>query len=241
MEKNSKNIRNIFLTIILLVTVIFGINNISKATNNDTSLKSLSIEPSNAELVQDEENKEIYRVKVNNNVTSIKVNAVPNNSNSKVSVEGNENLSIGTNKVTIKITAENGQSSEYIIYVRRESTPISEEPIIPNVQETVQIDNNKKEEQSSDKNQEIKNEVKNEVENKEIENNEQENLTANNELNDIENTEQYNENEEKSTTKLDNKTTNNFVFYIIILIILIILVVIFVVIKKNYKGLNSKH
>ena len=221
---------------ILTLALILEITNISKATNNDTSLKSLSIEPSNYELVQDEENKDIYRVKVNNNVTSIKVNAVPNNSNAKVSVEGNTSLNIGTNKVTVKITAENGQSSEYIIYVRRVSTPISEETIIPNVQETVQNNDNKQNEQNSDKNQETKNE--------EIENENQENLILDNELNDIENTENIEQNYEnvnENNLITDNKSNKNFIFGIILLTVLIILILIVIIIKNNSKHSKSKH
>lgn len=236
MENTNKNIRNILFVIILLVTLIFGITSISKAETNDTTLKSLSIEPSNYELVQDEENKEIYRVKVNNNVTSIKVNAVPNNSNAKVSVEGNTSLNIGTNKVTVKITAENGQSSEYIIYVRRVSTPISEETIIPNVQETVQNNDNKQNEQNSDKNQETKNE--------EIENENQENLILDNELNDIENTENIEQNYEnvnENNLITDNKSNKNFIFGIILLTVLIILILIVIIIKNNSKHSKSKH
>lgn len=236
MGKNSKNITNILFTIMLLVTLILGIENISKAETNDTTLKSLLIEPSNYELVQDEENKEIYRVKVNNNVTSIKVNAVPNNSNAKVSVEGNTSLNIGTNKVTVKITAENGQSSEYIIYVRRASTPISEETIIPNVQETVQNNDNKQNEQNSDKNQETKNE--------EIENENQENLILDNELNDIENTENIEQNYEnvnENNLITDNKSNKNFIFGIILLTVLIILILIVIIIKNNSKHSKSKH
>lgn len=236
MENTNKNISSILLAIILTVALILEITNISKATNNDTSLKSLSIEPSNYELVQDEENKDIYRVKVNNNVTSIKVNAVPNNSNAKVSVEGNTSLNIGTNKVTVKITAENGQSSEYIIYVRRVSTPISEETIIPNVQETVQNNDNKQNEQNSDKNQETKNE--------EIENENQENLILDNELNDIENTENIEQNYEnvnENNLITDNKSNKNFIFGIILLTVLIILILIVIIIKNNSKHSKSKH
>lgn len=236
MENTNKNIRNILFVIILLVTLIFGITSISKAETNDTTLKSLSIEPSNYELVQDEEKKEIYRVKVNNNVTSIKVNAVPNNSNAKVSVEGNTSLNTGTNKVTVKVTAENGQSSEYKIYVRRESTPISEETIIPNVQETVQNNDNKQNEQNSDKNQETKNE--------EIKNENQENLILENELNEIENTENIEQNYEnvnENNLITDNKSNKNFIFGIILLTVLIILILIVIIIKNNSKHSKSKH
>ena len=239
MENTNKNIRNILLAIILTVALILGITNISKATNNDTSLKSLSIEPSNYELVQDEEDKDIYRVKVNNNVSSIKVNATPNNSKSKVSVEGNESLNVGTNRVTVKVTAENGESSEYTIYVRRASTPIADETIIPNVQETVQENNNNGQtEQNSDKNQDNINEGT------ENENQEQENIIDENESNDIENVEneeQINENTEENNSIEENKSNKNFMFLIILLPIIVVIISVPVMMKKSHKHSKSKH
>ena len=122
----------ITITLFIIMTV-FSL--VSFADSNDTSLKSLSIEPSNYELVQEESDKNIYRVKVDNSITSIQVKAVPNNNNAKVAISGNENLAVGTNKVTIEVSAPNAETSKYTIYVRRTSPSLVQEQIIPNVQE----------------------------------------------------------------------------------------------------------
>ncbi len=125
--------KKIITILIFVIMTIFS--QISYADSNDTSLKSLSIEPSNYELVQDESDKNIYRVKVDNSITSIQVKAVPNNNNAKVAISGNENLAVGTNKVTIEVSAPNAETSKYTIYVRRTSPSLVQEQIIPNVQE----------------------------------------------------------------------------------------------------------
>ena len=127
--------KNKLLIIIAIIFFIICISNFSKAASNDTALKSISIEPSGYELVQDESDNKIYRVKVDNSVTSIKVNAVPNNKDATISVNGNNELAVGTNKVTISVTAKNGDKSIYTIYVRRASTPIAQEQVIPNLQD----------------------------------------------------------------------------------------------------------
>ena len=125
--------KKIITILIFVIMTIFS--QISHADSNDTSLKSLSIEPSNYELVQDESDKNIYRVKVDNSITSIQVKAVPDNKDAKVSISGNENLAVGTNKVTIEVSAPNAETSKYTIYVRRTSPSLVQEQIIPNVQE----------------------------------------------------------------------------------------------------------
>lgn len=51
------------------------------------------------------------------------LSAVADDSRSTVSVAGEENLAIGSNTVTVKVTAENGTSTEYTIYVHRAETP----------------------------------------------------------------------------------------------------------------------
>ena len=125
--------KKIITILIFVIMTIFS--QISHADSNDTSLKSLSIEPSNYELVQDESDKNIYRVKVDNSITSIQVKAVPDNKDAKVSLSGNEILAVGTNKVTIEVSAPNAETSKYTIYVRRTSPSLVQEQIIPNVQE----------------------------------------------------------------------------------------------------------
>lgn len=59
-----------------------------------------------------------------NSIESIKVLAIPQNIKAKVEISGNENLLIGNNQITIKVTAENGKSFRryYINAYRRNKT-----------------------------------------------------------------------------------------------------------------------
>ena len=62
-----------------------------------------------------------YFLTVNNDVTKITVTAKAEDSNSKVSINGNDNLEVGVNKVLITVTAENENTRNYRIYVTRKS------------------------------------------------------------------------------------------------------------------------
>ncbi len=150
-------------TLIIFLIIIIS-SHIVYADSNDTSLKSISIEPSGYELTQDENDKNIYRVKVDNSITSIQVKAVPNNKDAKISISGNENLAVGTNKVIIEVSAPNAETSKYTIYVRRTSPSLVQEQIIPNVQEGYK---------------EVTPETKSDTPEPTVENNEIENTTTN--------------------------------------------------------------
>ena len=130
MKKKSIFIISVFSIIMLF----FNITNLVNAASSDTGLKKIEIEPQGIEIVQDRENNKIYRTKVDNSVTSIIVKAQPNNDKAQVEIKGNEDLDVGTNKITIKVVAEDGNSETYLLYVRRADIPIAEENIIPNVQ-----------------------------------------------------------------------------------------------------------
>ena len=62
-----------------------------------------------------------YFLTVENDVTSIKVTVTKEDSSSKVYIYGNENLKVGTNKVLISVTAENGDVRNYRIFVNKEA------------------------------------------------------------------------------------------------------------------------
>lgn len=68
-------------------------------------------------------NKEIleYNVSVLYEVKDIDITAVPEDSKSKVEISGNKELKVGTNKITILVTAEDGSKREYIINVDRKN------------------------------------------------------------------------------------------------------------------------
>ena len=219
--------KNKLLIIIAIIFFIICISNFSKAASNDTALKSISIEPSGYELVQDESDNKIYRVKVDNSVTSIKVNAVPNNKDATISVNGNNELAVGTNKVTVSVTAKNGDKSIYTIYVRRASTPIAQENIISNVQDenTEKQNENLTENTQNNKETKIENNSENIVEKNEIK--VENTITNNTQINNIND---HTENTEKSETSTITGNKN----VIIICVILIILAILFFI------GLNKK-
>ncbi len=118
--------------IILLLSCIVISN--SYGASNDTRIKKIEVTPCIDTIQQDSENSSIYRVSVNNSVTSVNVNVEPNDSNAKVDIRGNSVLDVGTNRIDITVTAQDGTSSSYVIYARRLSKEIAETQITPNVQ-----------------------------------------------------------------------------------------------------------
>ena len=61
-----------------------------------------------------------YSIKVANDVKSLNMNIVLNNSNAIYYVEGNTNFKVGENTVTITVTAEDGSTKTYTIKVEKE-------------------------------------------------------------------------------------------------------------------------
>ena len=224
----------LLITIVSLFFIILSIPHISKAESNDTSLKSISIEPSGYELVQDENDNKIYRVKVDNSISSIKVNAVPNSNDANISVNGNNELSVGTNKVTINVTAKNGNKSVYTIYVRRASAPISQEQIIPNVQDEYNEEQQENIKENIQENAEKSEGIKVD-ENKVNKNENRDNDTSNNtEANSI-----NNNNENKNHSDITIFFNNKKIVYIIVGIIIIIVIIGFITTKKKNMGKHS--
>lgn len=94
----------------------------SPAASNDATLKGLNvsgydISPAFASGVTE------YTVTVPNNADSIIVNATTNHDKAKVEVTGNTDLKVGDNKVTVKVTAEDGTTKTYTINVKKEEKP----------------------------------------------------------------------------------------------------------------------
>lgn len=229
----------VLITITVLICII-GITNFSKAVSNDTSIKSINIEPSDYELVQDENDNKIYRVKVDNSVTSVKVNVVPNNKDTTISVSGNENLIVGTNKVTVSVTAQNGNKSTYTIYIRRASTPIAQENVIPNVQEEQNEEQNENIESNNlerniDNNSENSIEDNSENNNKNIVESSDENKVNNNSENNIQTNTSISSNEKNNDN--DNHTiTGNKKIITFAIILCVLIIIFFMVANKKTKG-----
>ena len=65
-----------------------------------------------------------YNIVVQNNIDTINVNAIPEDSNAKVSVAGNTNLQTGLNNITIKVTApDNKTTKTYTIHATKTDNP----------------------------------------------------------------------------------------------------------------------
>ena len=64
-----------------------------------------------------------YAVTVPYSETSLEITVLPFDSSSAYAIEGNTNFIVGENTVTVKITAENGNTKEYRITVTREQDP----------------------------------------------------------------------------------------------------------------------
>lgn len=75
-----------------------------------------------------------YKVTVENNVTTLNVSVNKKESGQKVSISGNKNLDVGTNKVTVAVTSADGKNKKsYVIYVTRKAEENNDkEEQIPN-------------------------------------------------------------------------------------------------------------
>ncbi|MCR5331100.1 MAG: cadherin-like beta sandwich domain-containing protein [Lachnospiraceae bacterium] len=72
-----------------------------------------------------------YSVFVPYEVTEIYVSASPNDPNATVKTEGNQNLSVGQNRILVLVTAENGNLGKYVIYAARAAEGESTEQNVP--------------------------------------------------------------------------------------------------------------
>lgn len=86
--------------------------------SNNNYLSNITLSTGNINF-----NKEIleYNVSVLYEVKDLDITAVPEDSKSKVEISGNKELKVGTNKITILVTAEDGSKREYIINVDRKN------------------------------------------------------------------------------------------------------------------------
>ncbi len=87
------------------------------ALSSDSLIKLLEIKGYEIDF---DPNKHEYSIKVKNNVTSLDLNIILNDSNATYEVRGNENFKVGENTVEIIVTAEDESTSTYTIKVDRE-------------------------------------------------------------------------------------------------------------------------
>lgn len=86
--------------------------------SNNNYLSSLSIENYTLNKNFTKENS-TYFVEIDSSVDSLSITATAEDSASTVCVYGNENLKSGTNKILITVTAEDGTTRSYRIYVEK--------------------------------------------------------------------------------------------------------------------------
>lgn len=103
-------------------TAIEGFANIkveeNGAQSQDATLKSLELYPEGVspEFTPEQTS---YSLQVEKDVTELVISAVPRAKESIVTVQGNENLSDGDNKIIITVTSMSGENKVYTIMVHR--------------------------------------------------------------------------------------------------------------------------
>lgn len=95
-----------------------------KEKSKDSTLSALSVKEG---AITPEFNKDVkeYALTIPYETTEINVTATPTDSKATVAVEGNKELKEGENTVTVKVTAEDGSTSNYIIKVARKRVPLA--------------------------------------------------------------------------------------------------------------------
>ncbi len=97
-------------------TITIGDSTTSKSSNANLSSLSVSGYTLSPEFNEDVTS---YKVTVPNNVTSVDVSALAQDSKANVVVTGNGNLSVGKNNVMVEVTAEDGSKKVYVVEVTR--------------------------------------------------------------------------------------------------------------------------
>ena len=95
--------------------------------STDNTVKSISI--TNYDIKFNKDTK-TYNVLVEEEVNEIEIKVTPNDSKATISIENNTDLKTGLNKVVVKVTAENGDTNEYLFNVYRIGEE-KEEEVIP--------------------------------------------------------------------------------------------------------------
>jgi hypothetical protein len=98
----------------------------AKRVSTETSLSDLKTNPGTLSP-KFEPNIYEYSTKVDSDITSLVISATAKDSNASVKVKGNDDLKEGDNKVTLTVTAESGDTKDYIILVEKEATKDTDE------------------------------------------------------------------------------------------------------------------
>lgn len=85
-------------------------------TSNDTYLDEIKIDTGKLDFSKEQEE---YKMTVPYDTNNINIDAITSSNKSKVEISGNDNLQVGENTITIKVTAANGEIREYKIIVTK--------------------------------------------------------------------------------------------------------------------------
>ena len=113
-------------------------------TSKDASLKSLQVSPGtlSPEFSADVDT---YAVTVGTDVDKLVVSAEPADSSAATSVSGDEGLQMGENRVTVKVTAQDGETTkEYTIVVTKEEGGASADSTTPAEQKSFEMNVSKR-------------------------------------------------------------------------------------------------
>ena len=104
----------------LTVSVLAGTTASSDATLSALKVGSAVLTPSFDPQIRD------YNVRVENAFDKLAVSAVANDPLASVTVEGADDLKVGSNRITVVVSAPDGTENKYVIYCVREEAPEEE-------------------------------------------------------------------------------------------------------------------
>lgn len=88
----------------------------TRARSNDTSLKKLNVVGFDIGF---DNNVKKYELLVENNISKVDIEAIPNSSHAKVTYDSTVKLNVGLNVIKVMVEAESGIKKEYIINITR--------------------------------------------------------------------------------------------------------------------------
>lgn len=117
--KNKKIVLTLIIIISLVLCIIQNSCVYAAQGNNNPMLKSIKINGKDINPPFDMFTTE-YVILVEENIEKVNIEAIPDDSNAKVKIEGDTNLKLGKNDIKIEVTAEDGQSKQtYNLYITR--------------------------------------------------------------------------------------------------------------------------
>lgn len=104
--------KKIKLMITALLLMVFTITPVYAAASSNKNLKELTVENHEIYFYKDRTN---YKLLLDEGENTLKITAIPEDEKAKVEITGADDLKENNYTVTVKVTAENGNSKEYTI------------------------------------------------------------------------------------------------------------------------------